>query len=117
MLPSLAGVAIRPLRPDLQAEPDRLGVLIRRGHHQALTLSDTDPVQSPAPSPAILDFARFAAGLGIAQRRDAEAALASARGDRVRQADLIRIMLGLDLVDEARIVLQESDQDAPAIQG
>ncbi len=116
VLPSLTGLALRPLRQDILVEPEGDGLTVRRVDHQPLALDGqaaAAPVL-PAPEPK-LGFARLGTAIGQVERRRAEAAMADNPSDGKRRAQLVRTLLGLGLAAEARAVLAVQGPDAPAL--
>jgi hypothetical protein len=114
ILPSLAGLALRPLRQDILVEPEGDGLAVRRADRQPLALDGQAAPALPAPEPK-LGFARLGDAVGQAERRRAEAALAGSPSDGSLRARLVRTLLGMGLGAEARAVLAAEGPDDPAL--
>jgi tetratricopeptide (TPR) repeat protein len=108
LLPSLAGIVVQPLRPDLVTEPAPDGMVLRRMSGRPLVQAGSAlPDQLSHPMPR-LDFVRFGSTVLRDARRAAEAELAALPDDPLRQAELIRTLLAGNLAEEARIVIARS---------
>ncbi|WP_159709629.1 hypothetical protein [Geminicoccus flavidas] len=105
IMTSLAGLVIRPLRPDLSAVPRIDGVRITGTPPPTAQLPPDAPGPASATEIARLDFAGLEGRAGLAERRLAQERLARAPDDPAARAGLVRVLLGAGLLVEADAVL------------
>ncbi|WP_157505716.1 hypothetical protein [Geminicoccus roseus] len=114
LLPTLAGLVLRPLRPDVLVDTADGAVRVRRSARQPMAVDETQP-GSRAASPAGLDFRSLGGAAGLAERRRAEAELARAPADPAARSRLVRVLLGAGLVTEAKVALDQAGAAAPTL--
>ncbi|HWL70871.1 MAG TPA: hypothetical protein VNS22_21195 [Geminicoccus sp.] len=105
IMTSLAGLVMRPLRPDLHAVPRTDGVRITGATPPIPQVPPGAAEPSPAAEDARLDFAGLGGRAGLAERRLAQERLARAPDDPAARAGLVRVLLGAGLLVEADAVL------------
>ena len=107
VLPSLVGLVLRPRASAiLPVSADGFVMPGRTRDHPSP--GDRVEAAGAGEGPAQLGFAGIGQKLGLAQRRAAEAALASAPHDLAARAGLARTLLGMGLSAEAKAVLQDA---------
>ena len=115
VLPSLAGLVVRPRRPDLIASGDGDTIVI--GTSEAIRSGATGAADTSRSDRrrAALDIAALGPKIGRAERRTAEAALARSPHDAAARGHLVRVLLGLGLSSEAEAVLDDAGDAAAAL--
>ncbi|WP_191061885.1 hypothetical protein, partial [Geminicoccus harenae] len=105
IMASLAGLVMRPLRPELAAVTGIDGVRITGAIPPIAQLPPGAAEPASAAEVARLDFAGLGGRAGLAERRLAQERLARAPDDPAARAGLVRVLLGAGLLVEADAVL------------